>query len=351
MKQTTFFLIAVLVLGSMMPVQGQETADKDILYVGTYSQRGSEGIYVFEFERDDVELELIQTVSGKESPSFLAIHPNGENLYAVYREGMTGDTKNGTVAAFDIGPNGKLVRLNEQSSGGIGPCHVSVDPEGEYVYVSNYSDGSLSVYPVLRNGRLEEASDVIVHEGSGPNHDRQEGPHMHSMIPAENGSYVYASDLGTDEIIAYALNRDEDTLSASDGQRIQAKPGSGPRHFDIHTSADFAYSVEELTSTIAAYSVDPSNGSLEFIQRESLLPGDFDENNTGADIQVSPDGKHVYASNRGHNSLAIFLVDQQTGEIESAGHADVQGERPRNFLIDRKGEFVFVANRNTDDVA
>ena len=350
MKQTTIFLIAVLVLGFMIPAPAQETADKDILYVGTYSQRGSKGIYVFEFDREAVQLELIQTVPGKESPSFLAVHPNGENLYAVYREGMTDDTRNGTVAAFDIHPDGKLTLLNEQSSEGVGPCHVSVDPEGEYVYVSNYSDGSLSVYPVHRDGRLGEASDVIVHEGSGPNPNRQEGPHMHSMIPAENGQYVYASDLGTDVITAYQLNREEGTLSASDDQRMKAKPGVGPRHFYIHTSGNFAYSVEELTSTIAAYSIDPSNGALSFIERESLIPESFTENNTGADIEVSPDGKHVYASNRGHNSLAIFSIDQSNGEIESVGHADVVGERPRNFHIDRKGEFVFVANRNSDDV-
>ncbi len=350
MKQTTFFLIAVLVLGIMMPACTQETANKDILYVGTYSQRGSEGIYVFEFDRDAVSLELIQTVPGKESPSFLAVHPNGENVYAVYREGMTENTKNGTVAAFDIHADGKLTRLNERSSEGRGPCHVSVDPRGEYVYVSNYSDGSLAVYPVLRDGRLGEASEVIVHEGSGPNPDRQEGPHMHSMIPAENGEYVYASDLGTDVITAYQLNREQGTLSASDDQRMQAKPGGGPRHFYIHPSGNFAYSVEELTSTIAAYSIDPSNGTLSFIERESLIPDSFTENNTGADIEVSPDGKHVYASNRGHNSLAIFSINKKNGKIESAGHPGVRGERPRNFHIDQKGEFVFVANRNSDDV-
>jgi len=350
MKQTTFFLIAVLILGIMMPACNRETANKDILYVGTYSQRGSEGIYVFEFDRDAVSMELIQTVPGKESPSFLAVHPSGEYLYAVYREGMTEDTRNGTVAAFGIGSSGKLTLLNERSSEGANPCHVSVDPKGEYVYVSNYSDGSLSVYPIHQDGKLAEPSDVIVHEGSGPNPDRQKGPHMHSMIPARNGKYVYASDLGTDMIIAYKLNRGKGTLSANENQRTAAKPGSGPRHFDIHPSGNFAYSAEELTSTIAAYSIDPSNGALNFIERESLLPEDFTENNTAADIQVSPDGRFVYASNRGHASLAVFSTDRQSGEIELEGHADVHGERPRNFLIDRKGEFAFVANRNSDDV-
>ncbi|MGM0530824.1 MAG: lactonase family protein [Bacteroidota bacterium] len=350
MKKTTIFLIAVLVLGIMIPALAQQSGDKDILYVGTYSQRGSKGIYVFEFDRNAIQLDLVQTVPGKESPSFLAVHPNGEYLYAVYREGMTEDTRNGTVAAFDIGSSGKLTLLNERSSEGVGPCHVSVDPEGEYVYVSNYSDGSLSVYPVHQNGKLAEASDVIVHEGSGPNSDRQEGPHMHSMIPARNGRYVYASDLGTDVITAYRLNREEGTLSATGNQRTKAKPGSGPRHFDIHPSGNFAYSAEELTSTIAAYSVESSNGALNFIERKSLIPEDFTENNTAADIQVSPDGRFVYVSNRGHSSLAIFSTDRQSGEMALEGHADVHGERPRNFLMDRKGEFVFVANRNSDDV-
>ncbi|MCF8335751.1 MAG: lactonase family protein, partial [Bacteroidales bacterium] len=208
----------------------------------------------------------------------------------------------------------------------------------------------LSVYPVHQNGKLPEASDVIVHGGSGPNPNRQEGPHMHSMIPAKNGKYVYASDLGTDVITAYRLNRGEGTLSANENQRTKVKPGSGPRHFDIHPSGNFAYSAEELSSTIAAYSIDPSNGALNFIERKSMIPEDFTKNNTAADIQVSPDGRFVYASNRGHNSLAIFSTGRQSGKLESVGHTDVHGERPRNFLIDRKGEFLFVANRNSDEM-
>ena len=350
MKKILFTLIAALLSGGFMTGYTQNNPDTDILYTGTYSQRGSEGIYVFQFNRDKVTLELLQTVSGKDSPNFLAIHPNNDYLYAVHSEGITPDTKAGTVTSYEIGSSGKLTKKNEQSSEGSGPCHVSVDPKGEYIYVSNYGAGSLSVYPVHQDGTLGEASDVIVHEGSGPNSDRQSSPHNHSAIPAENGHYVYASDLGADKIIAYKLNREKGTLSTSEAQCMRTKPGGGPRHFDIHPSGNYAYSVEELTSHIAAYSIDQSNGSLKFIERESLIPGDFSKNNTGADIQVSPDGEYVYASNRGHNSLAIYSIDQESGELTSEGHASTHGETPRNFLIDQNGEFIFVAHQNSDNI-
>jgi 6-phosphogluconolactonase len=331
-------------------VFSQSKPAKELLYIGTYSQRGSQGIYVFEFDRKNNRIALIQTVQEKESPSFLSIHPNKKRLYAVYREGLTSDSKNGTVACFKIGEKGKLTKLNEQSSEGRGPCHVSVDPRGDFVYVSNYVDGSLAVFPVGENGQLSPASDVIVHKGSGPNERRQRSAHMHSMVPSSKGKYVYASDLGMDAIIAYALNRDKGTLSYAEDQYTQAKAGGGPRHFDIHPSGKYAYSVEELTSTIAAYAVDENNGALRLLERERMLPDNFTAKNTAADIQVSPDGKFLYASNRGHNSLAVFAIDPERGKLDFIEHTGTQGKRPRNLLVDQKGSFVFVANRDSDNV-
>ena len=350
MHKLFYILWIFCLLGITKVCFSQDKTTKELLYIGTYSQRGSQGIYVFQFDRENLDLRLIQTVEGKESPSFLAIHPDKECLYAVYREGITSDSKAGTVKAYKIGPEGRLTSLNEQSSEGQGPCHVSIDPQGAYVYVSNYADGSLAVYPAGSDGALSPASDVIVHRGSGPSERRQKSAHMHSIVPASNGKYVYASDLGMDAIIAYAIDRENGTLSYNEDQYTHTRAGGGPRHFDIHPSGRYAYSVEELTSTVAAYEVDKTNGALRYVERGNMLPDDFTGKNTAADIQVSPDGKFLYASNRGHNSLAVFAIDQKSGKLDFVEHNDTQGKRPRNLLIDQKGSYVFVANRDSDNV-
>lgn len=325
---------------------------QDLLYVGTYSDRGSEGIYVLEFDRATGKLSERQTLEDKDSPSFLTVHPNGKNLYAVYREGESADDKHGTVTAFAIDPkDGRLSKLNEQSSEGSGPCHVSVDPAGKLVYVSNYGAGNLSVYPVGADGRLEKASDVVQHTGSSVNPDRQQEPHTHSAISSENGKVLYVSDLGTDQIMLYQPDRSSGKVSAASPPFAASTPGAGPRHFALHPSGRWAFSIEELSSTIAAYKVDQSTGSLERVDRVTTLPkGASAEGNSTADIHVSPDGKFVYGSNRGHDSIVIYAIDTATGKLTYVGNEPAGGEHPRNFCVDQQGEFVWVANRDTDNV-
>ncbi len=329
-----------------------QSPSKDILYVGTYSDRGSKGIYVLEFDRTNEELKEIQTLEGKESPSFLAVHPNGKYLYAVYGEGINADDKNGTVAAFSIDPaNGKLTKINEQSSEGSGPCHVSIDPEGKLAYVSNYGGGNLAVYPIQNDGSLSKASDMIQHSGSSVNPNRQKEPHMHSIIPSASGKFIYASDLGLDKIMIYAPDRKTGKLSPAPTPFAASKPGAGPRHFTFHPNGELAFSIEELSSTTASYRVDQKTGALSPLDRITTLPKNVTaEGNSTADIHTSPDGKFVYASNRGHDSMVIYGVDAKTGKLTYVGNEPTRGAHPRNFCMDDQGEFVFVANRDNDNV-
>src|SRR5690606_36867717 len=203
----TFLSCSFFFLGIISYLSAQQ-ASREILYVGTYSEPGSKGIYIFEFERKSQEFKEIQTLNHKESPSFLEIHPSGKYLYAVYREGLEENDKNGTVAAFEIDRStGRISLINEVSSEGAGPCHVSVDPKGKFVYVSNYGGGNLAVYPINKNGGLESASDVVQHTGKSVHPGRQKQAYMHSIIPARNGNFIYASDLGEDKVFTYKINR------------------------------------------------------------------------------------------------------------------------------------------------
>jgi 6-phosphogluconolactonase len=324
---------------------------REFIYVGTFDERGSQGIYVFRFDRNASKFELIQTVRGKSGPSFLSIHPNKRYLYSVNREGMQPSDQHGSVSSFRIDvSNGKLSLINEQSSMGAGPCHVSVDPRGRQVYVSNYNSGSLAVLPIeARDGSLDPASAVIQHSGNSVHATRQEKPHMHSAIPTKNGRHLLASDLGIDKIVVYALSPDGAPVEVH-SSTARANPGSGPRHLALHPKGLMAFSAEELSSTLSSYRLDPGTGALQPANRHTTLPAGFSDNNSVADVHVSPDGKYVYVSNRGHNSLAFYSINPRTAELYYQGHHDTRGQTPRNFMIDPKGEFVLVANQNSDNM-
>ena len=294
-------------------------------------------------------MELVQTMTGKASPSFLEIHPSGRYLYAVNREGTKDHPEWGSVNAYAIDANtGKLTFLNSKPSMGAGPCHVNLDYNGQWLFVSNYRSGNLSLYSILLEGYIGDLKDVVQHYGSGVNEQRQENPHIHSIKPCPGSRYILAADLGIDELKEYKLDPVTGELYPT-GHPIVTKPGSGPRHFTFHPSADYVYIAEELSSTVSVYAFIPEKEKT-FIQRISTLPEDYDGKNTVADIHIDPEGKHLYVSNRGHNSLAVFSIDQSSGKLSPTGHESTLGEIPRNFLVDPKGEYVFVANQNTDEV-
>jgi 6-phosphogluconolactonase len=323
---------------------------KEIIYVGTFDGRDSQGLYVFELNRETGEMIEIQTVSDRSGPNFQAIHPNGNTLYSISGDAFSEDLRHGTISAYRINSeSGHLQLINENSVVGRGPAHVSVDPLGRFVYVSNYSEGNLSVFKVNEDGSLSEAIDVVYHEGSSIHPRRQGAPYVHSIIPSNDGKFIYVSDLGIDKIMIYEVGSTGE-LSPAQVPYVENTPGSGPRHFAIHPNGNYAYSAEELTSTVAVFTLDQNTGALSQVQRVNMLPEEFEGSNTAADIHISPDGLYLYASNRGHDSLVIYRIDEKTGTLTFVGHEPSGGGHPRNFMIDNRGEFILVANRDNDNV-
>ncbi len=323
----------------------------EIIYIGTFDGDGSEGLYVFEFNPVTGEMNQIQTVSNRKGPNFQAIDPTGHYLYSVSGEPFADSSKAGTVSAYSIDQqNGKLTLINEQSIEGRGPAHVSVDPKGRFVYVSNYGSGSLSVFAIRDDGGLSAAVEVVQHEGHSINKKRQQSPHVHSIIPSPDGSIIYVSDLGMDKIMIYKVDAVTGKLSPAPAPYFKSTPGAGPRHFIIHPGEQFAYSAEEMSSTVAVLKVNEATGGLTQIQRISTIPKSYEDKNTAADIHISPDGQFLYASNRGHNSLVIYKINQSSGKLTLVGYQSTRGERPRNFMVGQQGDFVWVANLNSDKV-
>jgi len=330
-----------------LSVAAQAQSGKEIMYIGTYSLRGSEGIYVFEFDRKAGTMQQIQAVSNAKSPSFLALHPSGKYLYSVNE----GADKSGGVSSYSVDKaTGKLQYMNGQSSLGAGPCHVSVDHTGKTAFVSNYGGGSLAVLPIEADGKLGVPSDSVQDVGAGPNKQRQEKAHVHSATLAPDNRFVYVADLGTDKLNIFEINTKNSTVKPASTPYASVKPGSGPRHLAFHPNGKYAYLVEEMISSVATFSRNPKTGALTLIQDGvKTLPTDFTGQNTSADIHIDPSGKFLYQSNRGYNGLAIFSIGND-GKLTKIGDQPTEGKTPRNFLIDPKGEYVFVAHQDTDNI-
>jgi 6-phosphogluconolactonase len=339
-------MIAFLIVVLHRDVLAQE---QEYIYAGTFTERGSLGIYIFQFDKSTGKMKLVQTVPGKDSPSFLALNRKQTRLYAVYREGTREKPDEGTVMAYSVDQNdGRLNKMNEVASGGAGPCHISVDPKNRYVYISHYADGTFSTISLSKDGALVGITDIARHSGSSVNPNRQEGPHVHSAVPSENGKHIYVADLGTDKVIQYGIDDGSGKLAQHSETSVQ--PGAGPRHFTLHPDGRSAYLAEELSSTVSCYAVEKKTGELLFLQRLSTLPDGYTETNSVADIHTDPEGRFLYVSNRGHNSLAIYSIDASTGKLIYIDNVHVKGKRPRNFMVHPNGQFVFVANRDSDEI-
>ena len=320
------------------------------VYFGTYTNKESKGIYISELDLKTGTLSEPTLAADTTNPSFLAIDPTQKYLYAVGEISEFEGKKTGAVSAFAIDPKtGMLTLLNKQSSIGTGPCHVVVDATGSAVLLANYGGGSVASLPINADGSLSPAASAMQHEGSSVHPSRQKAPHAHSINLDPANCFAFSADLGLDQILIYKFDAKTAKLSPNDPPYGVVKPGSGPRHFAFHPTGKFAYVCNELTSEVTAFTYDAQRGSLEEIHTLSTLPEPVKGNST-AEIQVHPSGKFVYVSNRGHDSLTIFTVDQATGKLAAAGHTKTGGKTPRNFGIDPTGQFILAANQNTSDV-
>lgn len=321
------------------------------VYIGTYTKGRSEGIYVYRMDESSGALEFISETEGGDNPAFLAIDPQQRYLYAVNEVGTFADKPGGAVSAFSIDPKtGELTYLNQQPTHGAGPCYLSVDQTSRFVLVANYSGGSVSVLPIQSDGKLGEITDFVQHEGSSVNSRRQSSPHAHSIVLDGANRYAFVPDLGLDKIMIYKLDLANGKLKPNDEPWAKVKSGSGPRHFTFHPNSKYAYVINELDSTLTGFAYDGERGSLREIQAVPTLPEDFSEISHCADVHISLSGKFIYGSNRGHDSIVIFQIDEETGKLTYVGHESTQGKNPRNFAIDPTGEFLLAANQNTNNI-
>jgi len=318
------------------------------LFVGTYTGSGSKGIYVYHFNATTGKPQLVSNTDSADNPSYLAISKNGKFVYAVNE---TGGSKPGHVSSYSFDKNtGKLSFINSQLSGGDAPCYVSVTKNNKWVAIANYSGGSASIYPVDKNGALEPSAQFIQDTGSSANKSRQEKPHVHSAVFSPDEHFLFTPDLGTDKVMIYAFNQSEkQPLTAANPSFAKIASGNGPRHLTFHPDQKFAYVIEEISGTVSAYKYD--NGNLKFIQRLITHPENYKGKIGSADIHLSPDGKFLYASNRGdENTITIFSVDGVTGKLALKGYQSTIGKTPRNFVIDPTGNYLLAANQDSDNI-
>jgi 6-phosphogluconolactonase len=344
-------LLLILGAGLSPSLAAPRGSRKFIVYVGTYSGEKSKGIYAFRFDGATGRLTPLGLAAESQDPSFLAIHPNNRFLYAVNEvDEFDGKKNNGGVSAFAIDVRtGKLRLLNQQSTGGGSPCHLTVDGKRRSLLVANYVGGSVAVLPIQPDGSLLKTTAFIQHTGSGVNKERQEGPHAHGVYLDSANRFAAVADLGLDKVLVYRIDP-SGALVPNEPPFQSVKPGAGPRHFAFHPNGRFAYVNNEMTSTVTAFAWDGRKGTLSELQTLSTLPEGVAGDNSTAELEVHPTGRFLYVSNRGHNSIAVFAVNPQDGRLRVIEHQGTQGKTPRSFGIDPSGRFLLAANQGSDTI-
>ena len=322
--------------------------DRLRLFIGRYTEgdaasEPAPGITVADFDPDSL---TITTIGGVQLPeaSFLALSPSGDVLYAVREEGS------GRVAAFLVdGAEGTLTPLGEQPTNGSYPCHLTVDPSGRYLLTANYVSGTVVVHPIEEGGRLASLSDLVQHKGSGPQADRQEGPHAHMIVPAPTGGGYLAVDLGTDSVYAYSLDSELGRFVPRAQNRM--RPGSGPRHLVFHPSGQYFYLANELSNTVAVCTYDATTGVAQTLMEVSAAPNSVAGQSFPSGIALSPDGRFVYVGNRGDESVSAFEVGDNGARLSPVGRWPCGGSWPRDISLSPDGRFLFSANQRSHNVA
>jgi 6-phosphogluconolactonase len=332
----------------------QAASDDSIVFIGTYTQilphvhGKADGIYIYRLDRVSGALHYLSMAPGVINPSFLVVDPGRRYLYAVQEVAEYEGQPGGAVSAFAIDPRtSALTPINDQPTHGAHPCYVSIDHTGRCLQAANYGGGSVSVLPIGANGALGPATAVVRHYGPSTHHD---GPHPHSIVVAPDDRFVLVPDCGLDRIFIYRLDTERGTLAEHDVPWAGLSPGSGPRHLAFHPSGTALYCINERSSTITVFAYEPALAVLRELQTVSTLPDGYVGRNACADIHIDPSGRYLYGSNRGHNSIAIFVVDGTTAELRTLGHVATAGRTPRNFGIDSTGTFLLIANQDTDTV-
>ncbi len=318
------------------------------LFIGTYTSSASEGIYTYRMNSESGQLTKFASIKS-ENPSFLTLDRSKRFLYAVNELAEFDGKPGGAVSAYSIDRTGTLKFLNQQPSMGADPCHLTVDRRRTRLLVANYTGGSVALLPILRNGTLGPAVDVKQHEGSGPK-EQQKGPHAHCIILDSLELHAIAADLGSDKVLVYRFDPVTGKFHPGRQQSITLQAGAGPRHLTLHPNGRYLYVINELDSTMVTLKYSATTGMPTVIDTVPTLPADFTGTSYCADVHVSPSGRFLYGSNRGHNSIVVYAINPRTGKPSPIEHVSTEGNWPRNFVIDPTGRFLLVANQRSDNV-
>lgn len=344
----TAFLVLLALCGDALAA-----SQRQLVYFGTYTGAKSKGIYVSTLDLKTGALTPPTLAVETRNPTFLAVHPNNQFLYAINEIGNYAGTKDGSVTAFALADGGsQLTLLNHQSSGGSGPCHLIVDRAGKNVLLANYGGGSVESIPIQADGRLSAPTTFIQHQGSSVNPRRQEGPHGHCIQLDAANRFAYACDLGLDQVLIYRFDAAKGTLTPHQPPFAAVKAGAGPRHLAFTPNGRHAYVINELDCTLTAFAGDAQSGMLKELETVSTLPaGDaMQPRFSTAEVEVHPSGKFVYGSNRGHDTIAVWAIEAKTGKLAYVEHQPTQGKTPRSFGIDPTGKYLLAANQDSGSV-
>jgi 6-phosphogluconolactonase len=322
------------------------------MYVGTYTDGTSKGIYAYHFDAKSGALTPMGLMAETPEPTFLALHPNGKYLYAVNEVNTFQGQKAGAATAFSIDhATGKLTRLNQVSTKSPGPCHLIVDATGKTLMVANYAGGSFTSFPIQADGKLGEAASFIQAQGSSVNKARQGEPHGHSVNLPKSNKFMLGADLGTDKIMIFKLDAANGKITPNEPPSASVKAGSGPRHMAFAPDQKHVYALNEMGSSVTTFEYDPATAAMKETDMVSALPADFKGQSTAAEIEVDSRGKFLYTSNRGHNSIAVFALEPKTGKPTLIQNQSTGGKTPRGFALDPSGNFLVVGNQDTNNIA
>jgi 6-phosphogluconolactonase len=338
---------------------GRAEVKENLVYVGTNTggKSTSQGIYMFWLQTSglpvsqNITLNPMGLAAETPSPSFLHVDEKRRLIFAVNEIDNFQGQRAGAISAFKVdNDTGKLSLINQKSSKGPGPCHLTLDKTGKFILAANYSGGSVVVLPVAADGTLGDASDFIQHSGSSVNSKRQEGPHAHCVTLDPSNERAYVCDLGIDKVIIYRFDAEKGKLTTNDPPFVQTKPGAGPRQMVFRPDGKFAYVVNELDSTVSSFSVDPKTGALTELETQTTLPGYYDGANTASGIGMHPSGKFLYVSNRGNETVVLYEIDKETGRLKWVEEQNTGGKTPRHFGIQPSAKHMAIVNQNSDTV-
>lgn len=326
---------------SIEALKGEKNLAKLIGYIGTYTKGDSNGVYSFTLDTEAAKIGDVKAVAELDNPTYVNVSNDNKTLFAVVKEGNEGG-----VASFTINSEtGELTKRNSQVIEGASPCHVSVDSQNRQVVTANYHKGTIESFLVNEDGNINPAVSLIEHTGKGP-HERQEKPHAHYSGFTPDEKFVVAVDLGIDKVITYKVENGQ----LEEAHTLLVKAGSGPRHITFHPNGKFAYVMTELSNEVITLSYNSENGIFTELQYIPTIPSDFTENSQGSAIHISSDGRFVYAGNRGHDSIAVFNVNQDSGKLTFVEYISTEGNWPRDFALDPTGKFVVASNQESSNL-